>query len=295
VERAAAEYPEPTSPITFYEGTNPVGTAALGGNGTLATLTLSGVSAGVHTYTAQYPADSNFAAFGFGSVTVNVEAPPVITSVQNAEGGSTSVAPNTWVEINGSGLSPAGDSRVWQAADFVNGQMPTELDGVSVTMDGENAYLYHISPSQLNVLAPANLAAGPLQVKVTTGGTTSAAFTAQAQAESPSFFIFGAGPYVAGTHANGTYLGPATLYPGLTTPAAPGETVVLYANGFGPVTPPVAPGSEVQSGSLSSLPAIRIGGLPATVQYAGLVSPGLYQFNVVAPASVPSGDNPITA
>jgi uncharacterized protein (TIGR03437 family) len=295
VERAAAEYPEPTSPIAFYEGTNRVGTAVLGGNGTLATLTLSGVAAGIHTYTAQYPADSNFAAFGFGPVTVNAEAPPVITYVRNAEGGGTAVASNTWVEIDGSGLSPAGDSRVWQAADFVNGQMPAELDGVSVTMNGEDAYLYYISPSQLNVLAPPNLAAGPLQVKVTTGGTSSAAFTAQAQAESPAFFIFGAGPYVAGTHANGTDLGPATLYPGLTTPAAPGETVALYANGFGPVTPPVAPGSGVQAGSLPSLPAIRIGGFLAAVQYAGLISPGLYQFNVVVPASVPSGDNPITA
>ena len=39
----------------------------------------------------------------------------------------------------------------------------------------------------------------------------------------------------------------------------------------------------MQSGALAPLPTIQIGGMPATVQFAGLVSPGLYQFNVVVP------------
>ena len=220
---------------------------------------------------------------------------PTITLVANAEGGSATIAPNTWVEIKGSNLAPVGDSRSWQASDFVNSQMPTQLDGVAVTMNGENAYLYYISPTQVNVLTPPDLTAGPAQVKVTTGGVTSAAFTAQAQEYSLSFFIFGAGPYVVGTHANGSDLGPTSLYPGLTTPAAPGEVVILYANGFGPVSPPVVAGSDVQSGSLPVLPVIQVGGIPASVQFAGLVSPGLYQFNVVVPESTPNGDNTLTA
>lgn len=43
------------------------------------------------------------------------------------------IAPNTWVAITGVNLAPAGDSRTWQESDFVNDQMPTQLDGVSVT------------------------------------------------------------------------------------------------------------------------------------------------------------------
>jgi Glycosyl hydrolases family 28/Bacterial Ig-like domain (group 3) len=62
----------PTAAVQFMEGTNVVGTAALGGNGTIASLTLTGVAAGTHTYTAQYPGDSNYAAYPFGSVTVTV-------------------------------------------------------------------------------------------------------------------------------------------------------------------------------------------------------------------------------
>jgi uncharacterized protein (TIGR03437 family) len=220
---------------------------------------------------------------------------PAVSAVVNAEGGSTTIAPNTWVAISGSALAPVGDSRTWQGSDFLNNQLPTQLDGVSVTMNGENAFVYYISSNQVNVLTPPDLALGPVQVTVTAGGMTSAAFTAQALQYSPSFFIFGAGPYIVATHANGSLIGPASLYPGLTTPAAPGEVVILYANGFGPVSPPVTAGSDVQSGNLPVLPVIQIGGISASVQFAGLVSPGLFQFNVVVPATAKSGDNALTA
>ncbi len=220
---------------------------------------------------------------------------PVISAVLNAEGGSATIAPNTWVSIYGSALAAVGDSRPWQGSDFVNNRMPAQLDGVSVTMNGENAFMYYISPNQVNVLTPPDLAPGTVEVTVTAGGMPSAAFAAQAQQCSPSFFIFGAGPYVVGEHGGGSLLGPASLYPGMSTPAAPGEEVVLYANGFGPVSPPVAAGSEVQSGSLPVLPAIQIGGIAASVEFAGLISPGLYQFNVVVPPTATSGDNTLTA
>jgi uncharacterized protein (TIGR03437 family) len=39
---------------------------------------------------------------------------------------------------------------------------------------------------------------------------------------------------------------------------------------------------------------ITIGGAVATVQFAGIVLPGQYQFNVVVP-DVPDGDHPIVA
>ncbi len=72
VQPASAEYAALSNPITFYDGGTAVGTAALGGNGTLATLSLSNVSPGTHTYTARYPADTNYSSFSFGKVTVNV-------------------------------------------------------------------------------------------------------------------------------------------------------------------------------------------------------------------------------
>src|SRR5258708_40333688 len=99
----------------------------------------------------------------------------------------------------------------------------------------------------------------------------------QAEAIWPAVFVLNGGAYAAATHANGSYFGPATLYPGSTTPAKPGETIVLYANGFGPVSNTVVSGSAVQSGTLLPAPVIKIGGIAATVTFAGLVSPGEFQ------------------
>jgi hypothetical protein len=79
VQPATAEYPALTNPITFYEGSTAVGTAAISGNGTLATLSLSNLSSGTHTYTARYPADSNYSSFSFGSVAVNVSGSTTTT------------------------------------------------------------------------------------------------------------------------------------------------------------------------------------------------------------------------
>jgi len=219
---------------------------------------------------------------------------PQIAEVVNAEGESPAIAPNTWVAIRGVNLGPAGDARTWLASDFTGTQMPTQLDGVSVTVNGKSAYVEYISPTQINILTPSTAISGTVQVVVSNNGKATPAFPAQSQALSPSFFVFNGG-YVAATHANGSLLGPATLYPGYTTPAKPGETIVLYANGFGPTQTPIAAGSVVQSGTLATLPVVTIGNATASVAFAGLVAPGEFQFNVVVPSSVPNGDQPITA
>ncbi|HYW47383.1 MAG TPA: hypothetical protein VE959_31230 [Bryobacteraceae bacterium] len=173
--------------------------------------------------------------------------------------------------------------------------MPAQLDGVAVTVNGKSAYVYYISPTQVDILTPPDAMPEFVQVQLANAGVTSAQVTVQAQPDSPSFFAFNGGPYVAGTHLDGSYVGPASLYPGLSTPAKPGETVVLFANGFGTTTTPVVSGSTLQSGTLATMPAIKIGGATATVSFAGLVAPGEFQFNVVVPSLVADGDQPVTA
>src|SRR5271155_2952913 len=79
---------------------------------------------------------------------------PMIALVANAEGENPLIAPNTFVEIKGVRLAKAGDSRTWQASDFVNNQMPSKLDGVSVSVNGKSAYVCYISPTQVNILTP---------------------------------------------------------------------------------------------------------------------------------------------
>lgn len=218
---------------------------------------------------------------------------PVITRVANAAGAPTAIAPNTWLEIDGVNLAPV--THLWTNADFAGGQLPTQLSGVGVTVDGIPAVVDYVSSTQIDVLTDPATMSGPVSVRVTVNGVTSAPFTATAQATSPAFFLFGGSPYVAATHADYSYLGPTTLYPGTTTPAKPGETILLYANGFGAVSPSVTAGSITQSGNLAKPPTVQIGGATASVQFSGIISPGLFQFNVVVPASVADGDQPITA
>jgi uncharacterized protein (TIGR03437 family) len=230
------------------------------------------------------------------------DSEPVSTQVLNATGEAATISQNTWVEIKGSNLSET--TRIWGAGDFVNGQLPTSLDNVSATVNGKPAYIYYISPVQINILTPLDSAAGTVPVQVTTSAGTSAVTTVTMQQNSLGFFAFNSAQYAAAVHStgdcvnvnNGTcYVGPASLYPGLTTPAKPGETIVLFGNGFGLVNTPITPGSETQSGTLPVLPSITIGGLPCQVNFAGLVAPGQFQFNVVVPAAAPDGDNALSA
>ena len=68
-------------------------------------------------------------------------ASSVISLVANAEGEAPVIAANTWVEIKGEALSLAGDSRIWKGSDFVNNQMPQQLDGIGATVNGKKAFV----------------------------------------------------------------------------------------------------------------------------------------------------------
>ena len=228
----------------------------------------------------------------------------VITSVYTASGGAD-IAQNTFVVITGVNLvpatTPAGGVNWSSAPSFASGQMPTQLNGVSVTVNGKPAYIYFFcsaattpvcASDQINVLTPLDNATGPVPVVVSSGATVSAPFTATLNAVAPTFLLFGS-HYVAATHANGGLIGPVSLYPGASTPAKPGEEVVIYAVGFGLPSAPLTAGSSKQSGSLPTLPVCAIGTNAAALAFAGLISPGLYQLNVIIPAAASSGDNPI--
>ena len=233
------------------------------------------------------------------SVIRKVNAPvasttPTISLVSNAFGGSQTIAPNTWIQVKGVNLAPPGDTRIWAGSDFVNNQLPTQLDGVTVTVNGKPAFVYFISPTQLNVLTPPDAISGTVAVQVTNGGMQSNVVNSPAQALSLAFFTFDA-THITATHLDGSLIGPTTLYPGLSTPAKPGETIVVYANGFGTTTAPIVTGGLTQSGTLTGTLVVAIGGFSATAPFAGLVAPGEFQFNIVVPSSAPDGDLGISA
>jgi uncharacterized protein (TIGR03437 family) len=82
-------------------------------------------------------------------------------------------------------------------------------------------------------------------------------------------------------------------------PAKPGDMLTFFGTGFGGSTPTLAPG-EFPAGPMPLLNpvTINIGGVIlalADVPFAGLTpaAPGLCQFNVRLPSSLPDGDVPV--
>ncbi len=223
----------------------------------------------------------------------SLQAGPAITAngIANAASFGTTISPGGFVTVVGANL--ASTTRTWTPADFINNKVPTTLDGVTATIDGIPAYVYFISPSQVNLVAPADPKQGPVQVVISNNGLVSASGTVTEATYAPAFFISKSN-YIAATHADFSLIGPVTLFPNSSTPAKPGETIILYATGLGATNPPQdftgVPNLPAPS---AVLPTVTIGGAPATVTYSGMTFIGLFQINVVVPAATTSGDQPV--
>jgi uncharacterized protein (TIGR03437 family) len=75
-----------------------------------------------------------------------------------------------------------------------------------------------------------------------------------------------------------------------------GETLVLYGVGFGPTTPTVLAGQAYSGASRTNSPVtVTIGGVSASVAFAGISEAGLYQLNVTVPTNTGSGDQALQA
>jgi uncharacterized protein (TIGR03437 family) len=227
----------------------------------------------------------------FGSIQAG---PSVTTSgVVNAASLVAGSAPNTFLSIFGPNL--ASTSRTWATKDFNSGALPTSLDGVSVMINNKPAYVAYVSPTQINVIAPPDTTVGMVPVQVTNNGLTSATANIQLAAVAPAFFLF-KGNAIAAYHSDDiTPVGASGVVTN-STPAAKGETIVLYGTGFGATTPAYPTGQLISTGyPLTTMPTVTFGGTSAVVQYAGLTGAGLYQLNVTVPAGAASGDNVVVA
>jgi uncharacterized protein (TIGR03437 family) len=229
---------------------------------------------------------------------------PSVSGVVSASafGAFAAAAPGSWVEIYGSNL--AADTQGWTGSDFTGDNAPTMLDGVSVSIGGQAAFVDYVSPTQVNAQLPSNIATGgPLQLTVSNANGASAPATLTVnQTEpgllAPSSFKVGGNQYVVAQHSDGSYVLPVGVISGVTSsPAKPGETIVIYGVGFGSVIPNIPAGEiATKSNELSASFEILFGQTPAKLPYFGLAPNfvGLYQFNVTVPAVAASDLVPLT-
>jgi len=206
--------------------------------------------------------------------------PPVVTSVLNGASFQPGIEAGSWVMIKGANLANTVDLAA-------SGNLPTSLDGVSVSIDGIAAFVDYISPTQINVQAPSDTALGPVSVVVTNNGAVSAPAMAQLQAAAPAFFLY-----------SGTNYAVASRLPDYapvgdpSAPAKPGDALVLWGTGFGATSPAVAAGTVVAGApAVVTAPTVTIGGMAVpvvdTILTAG--SAGLYQITIQLPANIPTG------
>jgi uncharacterized protein (TIGR03437 family) len=219
----------------------------------------------------------------------------VITA--SAFGGFRTISPGTYIEIYGSNFSST--SRVWTSADFTGVNAPTALDGVTVTINGQPAYVNYVSPGQVNVLVPGNLGAdGPAQLILSNSAGSTSSYSVdvaplQPGLLAPSGFVINGKQYVAALFPDGTLVLPAGALPGVASrPAKPGETIILYGVGFGSVVEDTPVGTIAKQENTMRAPLqILFGQTPAMLRYDGLMpsSVGVYQINMVVPP-VPDSD-----
>ncbi|HEX5228687.1 MAG TPA: hypothetical protein VFW44_13300 [Bryobacteraceae bacterium] len=200
----------------------------------------------------------------------------------------------SWASIQGSSLATG--TGTWK---IVNGFLPVTVDGVTVDVGGEDAYVYYVSKDQINFIVPL-VHSGPQQVTVKNASGTSVAVTVTVGSYGPAFFGWPNHQVVA-TREDFSLAVKNGTFPGATTvPAKPGDTIILWGTGFGPTFPAYPQGQEVPSTgtySTEAPPTITLGGIPAKV-YGAALAPGfagLYQIAIQVPPSLGNGDWPVVA
>ena len=197
------------------------------------------------------------------------------------------LAARSWFAVKGINLSAT--TRAWQGSDFNGNNLPQSLDGVRVSVNGKPAYIYYVSPEQINALAPDEDIDASVTVTVTNAQGQSASQQANLKRFMPGLWMVGSTSYAIGVFSDGNLAGPTSLWPGHTRPAKPGDALVFYATGLGPTSPVSSPGLVVTGANPPANPVkLKIGGID-TNAWVGLVASGQYQINATVP-NLSNGD-----
>ena len=165
---------------------------------------------------------------------------------------------------------------------------PSSGTSINVTVGGTSvdALMIYTSPTQIAAILPSRTPVGAGQIKVSYNGASSAPAPIQVVANSVGIFTLnqgGSGPAVVQNYISSTEFVVNTL----TVPAKPGQTLVLYGTGLGPVT--FDESLPAQAGNVGANDfELDIAGVPAAVSYHGRSAccAGLDQINFQVPAGV---------
>jgi uncharacterized protein (TIGR03437 family) len=277
--------------VSFSDGDPPIGLLAIGNGNWAGTWVPQNNSAGftVRADAQQLPLTGSVLVSG--QVLSNPTVPVVSKGgiVSNADFASAP-AVGLLVSIFGSGLADGslGDTGV---------PLPPQLGSTSVVLSGVELPLLYVSNTQVNVAIPFNIQTNTSQQLVVLRGN--------AVSVPVSLAVFASEPSILSASGSGS--GQGLIFNAVTgtradtnAPAGAGDYLVMYALGLGAVTPnlAIADGTPSSPYEYAVGPVtVTIGGVPATVLFAGLTPGyvGLYQVNVMMPTGVTPGSQvPVT-
>ena len=269
----------PTGTVTWTLAGLALGSAALTGTAgkSTATLTVQGsaLSSGSLSISAVYSGDATYAAAaGTVSLTVAASVPLTVSGFTNAASFKQTYAPGMILAIFGTGLAGG-----IQSAPFV--PLPTQLNGVMVTINGLLCPLYFVSPTQLNVQIPYSVPVGSALLKVSYNG----------QSASLPFNVTAAAP--------GIFMDALTSAPVPNETAKRGDTITLFVTGDGAATPSPTTGTTPATASIPvpvQTLSVTVGNVNVTsIPFKGIPSwaIGATQINYTVPQTAPLGRQPV--
>ena len=199
----------------------------------------------------------------------------VLNGASNAPAGNP-IAPGEFIALFGTGMAPS--------AKVAPPPYLTNLNGVTVLINGKLAPLYYVSATQINAIVPYSTQ-GPTATVVVQNGTSSNTVTVPVAVTAPGVFALDQ----SGTGAGAVLHSANYAVVNAANPAVPGETVLVYLTGLGGVTPPVADGAIPGASNINASPiSVYVADVSVTPSYAGLAPgfPGLYQLNIVIPTAI---------
>ncbi len=215
-----------------------------------------------------------------------IASDPGAAIVSAASGIAGSTPPGSIFSIYGSGLATG-------AAQATKVPLPTILRSTGVTVNGEAAPLFYVSGGQINAQMPLDVKPGLATIIVRNGSSTSNSVAVVVPAGGTP------GMFVEYPTNQAVVQNPDLSVNTPMNPAHPGDTVVAYFTGGGPVQPaaPLVTGAVSPYGEspVAANAQVSVGGATATVLYAGLTPTlvGVYQVNFVVP-HVASGQQNLT-
>ncbi len=289
----AASGATPTGTVTFYLAGTALGSGPLTGTGLSASATLTVTAAQLTVGPAADPSGTGEAdvspavtavysgdavnASGAASMTIVVVSPTAtaISGTSSAASFLPNYAPGMIMAMFGTNLATGTPS-------LPNSPLPTNLADATVTLNGIPAPLYYVSPTQINLQIPYEIAGDSTAIiKISVNGQTS---TSQ-------IFVSPTAPGIFGD-------GNRMLVPYQST--GRGQTIALYETGDGLVTPQPVTGSVPATG-VTPVPianvSVSVGGVKAATPFDYIGVPpwsiGATQINFTIPPTAPLGLQPV--